>query len=479
MSLSRRHFLHRGAAFALGFGGLHALMGMGPRALAGFAGRGVGPGSSPAAGVGYGPLVRDPRRIFDLPAGFSYTIISRAGERMDDGLLVPGLHDGMAAFPGASAEETILIRNHEVSPDGFNHSPFGRAGELLSRVDRVKLYDAGGGVAPALGGTTTIVFNTRERKVKKHFLSLGGTVRNCAGGPTPWGSWLSCEEDVTRAGERVSRDNDATLERDHGYVFEVPASSEGLVDPKPIIAMGRFNHEAVAVDPKSGIVYQTEDRGDGLIYRYIPADRQNLLAGGKLQVLVVKGRPSLDTRNWQSPTVKIGEKLAVEWMDIDDVEAPKDDLRQRGSAGGAAVFARGEGMWYGRESVYFACTNGGAGQVGQIWRYTPSEFEGTSGEKETPGVLELFVEAAKAGPIENADNITVAPWGDLVVCEDGNDDDYLHGITPTGQIYPLGHNVGSDSELAGATFSPDGSTLFVNLQTAGMTLAIQGPWRGA
>jgi len=166
--------------------------------------------------------------------------------------------------------------------------------------------------------------------------------------------------------------------------------------------------------------------------------------------------------------------MPIEWMNLRGID--QDDLRFRGHATGAARFARGEGMWFGNHAVYFACTNGGPAKKGQIWKYVPSPFEGTPEENSRSGSLELFVEPNDGNIIENADNLTVAPWGDLVVCEDSDGDNYLLGITPKGDIYKMGRNAVSESELAGATFSPDGSTLFMNIQHDGLTLAITGPW---
>jgi hypothetical protein len=243
--------------------------------------------------------------------------------------------------------------------------------------------------------------------------------------------------------------------------------------------MGRFNHEAVAVDPRSGIVYQTEDRNEGLIYRYIPAVKGKLAEGGKLQALRAKGRPSLDTRNWdaRARTFEPGESVDVDWVDLEDIDSPTDELRMFGYyAKGAARFARGEGMWYGNDAVYFACTNGGTRKQGQIFRYIPSPAEGTPGEAASPGRLELFIEPNDSDLMQNADNLTVAPWGDVVLAEDGPDDNFLRGVTPDGRLYTLARNAMNDSELAGVCFSPDGQTLFVNIQRPGLTLAINGPW---
>lgn len=448
MSISRRHFLRTSAAFAAGFAGLRTF---------------VGYASKPRPG--FGPLVSDPYGILDLPERFSYRVLSRAGERMDDGLYLPAVPDGMAAFPGPNGH-TLLVRNHEVNHDALGLSgPFGARNELLAEVGADRLYDVGADGTPCLGGTTTLVYDTEQEVVVSQHLSLAGTLRNCAGGPTPWGTWITCEETVLRSGEIASKD--------HGFNFEVPADG-GLADPIPLTAMGRFNHEAIAVDPNSGVVYETEDRGDGLIYRFLPDEPERLLAGGRLQALAVRGRPSLDTRNWLEMLVAPGDVLDVEWIDVDDVLAPNDDLRYRGFEAGAARFARGEGMWYGNDAIYFACTNGGRAEAGQIWRYVPHENEGEPG---AAGRLELFIEPNNRELVDNCDNVTVTPWGDLILCEDGPDAEYLVGVTPEGEIYRFGHNAISQSEFAGATFSPDGSTLFVNIQADGLTLAITGPWR--
>jgi len=458
--ISRRHFIRSAAAVPLGFGGLHRLLDGGRPLLA---------SSLPDR---FGPLRADPDGILDLPDGFRYRILSRSGELMADGFRVPSSPDGMAAFPGPRGT-TLLVRNHEVSSDADDaERPFGTEGEAArSRVelDRELFYDAGE-TRPAPGGTTNLLVDTESLTVVEQRLSLTGTVRNCAGGPTPWGTWITCEETVERAGS-------SGLLRDHGYNFEVPASMDGLpVRPVPLRAMGRFNHEAVAVDPASGVVFQTEDRGDSLLYRFLPDTPEVLADGGRLQALAVVDLPSLDTRNWREARVRPGDPQRVRWIDLDEVEAPDDDLRQRGFEAGAARFARGEGMWYGAGSIWFACTDGGRQRKGQIWRYRPIPAEGREAPGDPGGTLELFVEPDDGTLVENADNLTMAPWGDLVVCEDGTGEDFLVGVTPEGELYKLARCAGSSSELAGACFSPDGSTFFVNIQADGLTLAIQGPW---
>jgi len=403
------------------------------------------------------PLRPDPEGLFELPPDYSYTVLARRGQRMDDGLLLPGDPDGMAAFPGPDGR-VILICNHELDQSEVDAGAFGSELEYLTRLDREHLFDAGHGT-PSLGGTTTHRYNPATRRLEHSFLSLAGTERNCAGGPTPWGSWLSCEESVLRAGSahRV----------DHGWVFEVPSTATEIVAPAPLRAMGRFNHEACAIDPATGIVYMTEDRGDGLLYRFVPDRPGRLAAGGRLQALALADQPAADTRNWPdsgAATVPRETRIAVRWIDLDGVDAPDDDLRVRGRQRGAAIFARGEGMWFGRGEIYFAATSGGPRQLGQIFRLAPGE-----------AWLELFVESGDPADMKNCDNLTVAPWGDLVVCEDRPDGARLIGVRPDGTLYRLGRNVRSGRELCGICLSPDGGTLFVNLQDDGFTIAIHGP----
>ena len=420
-----------------------------------------------------------PNQLLDLPEGFVAHAFSRTGEKMDDGLWVPGKHDGMAAFPGPDGK-TILIRNHELNATDTIIGPFGWNNEKINLVDTEKIYDLGNTKAPSLGSTTTLIYDTRTATLEKHFLSLTGTIRNCAGGTTPWNTWITCEETVQKA------END--FEQDHGYNFEVPVSAKpGLVEAVPLKAMGRFNHEAVAVDTRTGIVYETEDRDDGLFYRFIPEEPGKLVKGGRLQALKIRDMKAADTRNWKTRLQKIApwtyapitvsQKMAVAWVDVENVEAPKDDLRKQGVEGkNAAKFARGEGIWFSGDAFYMACTNGGIAQKGQIWRYIPSLYEGTNREDKAPGTLELFIEPNDSNLLENADNLTVAPWGDLIICEDGSKDQYIVGVTPEGRTYQFARNASNTSELAGATFSPDGTTLFVNIQNPGITIAITGPW---
>lgn len=426
--------------------------------------------------AGFGKLVADAGRIIDLPAGFQYEVLARKGDEMDDGLLVPGEADGMAAFPGDNGD-VILVCNHENLPSQSQLGPFGRELERLDVLDAGKIYDRGGGSTPGTGGTTTIVYDPQGRRVRRHFMSLAGTELNCAGGATPWRSWLSCEECFRDTG--IGFDGGRVVRRDrrHGYVFEVPADGTGACDPVALTAMGRFEHEAAAVDPASGVVYMTEDRHRGLFYRFIPDQPGELARGGRLQALAVSSRPGFDTRNWDdAPAVSPGQVLEVYWLDLEDVDGEDNDLRFRGRDAGAAIFARGEGLCYAGGEFVMTATIGGPDRLGQLFVYRPSPNEATTLEHEQPGQLRLLAESTPSSLLRHADNVTMSPWGDLIVCEDTADHCGLVGVRPDGRQYALADNAYSHSELAGACFSPDGGTLFVNIQVNGLTLAITGPW---
>ena len=469
MEATRRTALFGLSATALGFGGLRLLS--------------ASPAESQPMIEGYGPLLPDPDRLLDLPRGFSYRIVSREGEPMSDGLVTPAAFDGMACFPvPGSRHQVALVRNHEMWPNLTSGGAFGADHGLARNVPREKIFDHTPAGVPKLGGTTTLIWDMRRQRLVRSHLSLAGTCGNCAGGPTPWGSWLTCEETIEKAAPLVSRA--------HGWVFEVPSQAKGLVDPVPLTAMGRFVHEAAIVDPRTGIVYLTEDRPDSLFYRFLPSVRGRLAQGGKLQALgLVDGRER-DLRNWladgsrfagQGPVLPVGGSAAVRWIDMDGVDSPEGDLKDRGFAKGALRFARGEGLALGRgrgrTELYFCCTMGGPKQLGQVWRYRPSRFEGQANESANPASLDLFIESQDSGRLKNCDNVTVTPRGGLILCEDGPDNlpQYLRGVTPQGRLYTLAGN--GYSEFAGACFSPDGTILFVNAQNPGITFAISGPWR--
>ena len=400
---------------------------------------------------GYGPLLPDPDNLIDLPEGFSYRLLSSLGDAMNDGGTVPDKADGMGCIDIGNGE-LALIRNHELEQDD---DPAGVIAHGFGTYN--------GAVLP--GGTTNIILDRQTLAVKRQFRSLGGTIRNCSGGITPWGSWLTCEEAPTGPGQPYGEG----LAVNHGWVFEVPGNATGLTTPVPLRAMGRFNHEAACVDPETGIVYLTEDREDSVLYRFVPNVPEKLSSGGQLQAMVVNNLP--DARNWTSTSVPVGKRHTISWIDLEDVAAPKDDLRKRAAARGATLIARGEGMHMGQGELYFCSTNGGAKKIGQIFRLTPGR-NGASDE------LDLFFESESEEQFNYGDNLCVSPNGHLVVCEDQYTDvvdNHLRGISPAGTPYALGR-LRLQTEFAGGCFSPDGKWLFVNAYAPTRTLAITGPW---
>jgi secreted PhoX family phosphatase len=455
-TVDRRSFLKTAAA---GAGGLALAA-----PLQAFAAQAAG--AAPAAGPrhgrpsrrGYGPLAPVADRttgveLLALPAGFEYWSFGEVGSVMDDGIVTPAAHDGMAAFRWGT--KIRLVRNHEVR--GANPA-FGPADAA---------YDTGAG-----GGNTIVEFDPRNPGEPRIWGVLTGTSTNCAGGATPWRSWLTCEETTE------------TLGKPHGYVFDVPVSSGGFHPATPIPAMGRFAHEALAVDPRTNIVYLTEDAGgtSGL-YRHVPRRSWRPLDGGKLQMLKVVGTDNANL----GASFPAGTRFEVEWVDID---VPDPDLAtqptvfQQGAARGAAAFRRLEGTWWSArdKAIYFNSTDGGGASAGQVWAWF------RRGDRDH---VELLFESPSTDVLLKPDNITVSPGGGILLCEDPDRarQSFLRGLTDDGELYDLAANIRpgtipgtttpqSWDEFAGATFS--GDWLFVNIQTPGITFAITGPWhRGA
>jgi secreted PhoX family phosphatase len=465
VKIGRRRFLERSGACLLG-------------AAAGVVARSfpetlpqVGPGAREARpGAGFGPLRRDPDGLLDLPRGFSYKVISVAGTKMTDGFIVPSLADGMGAFPGPGGT-TILLRNHEFRvghPDDLG--PFGGDKKLWQKLERRLVYDWRPDGTPCLGSVTTVVYDTKRRKVKSQHLSLAGTMTNCSGGATPWGTWLSSEEAFLGPGDVCSGR--------HGYTFEVPVSAVPRpAAPLPLKAMGRFEKEGLAFDPRTGIIYQTEDKTDGLFYRFIPAAPGRLAEGGRLQALAVAGKPGFDTSSWRTRTIETGQVFETSWVDLDEPDPDENVLRLRGREKGAAVFAGGEGLVHRDGAILFACTNGGTHAKGQIWRYIPGPAEGTPRESAEPGRLELHAQPDDELVLDHPDQMTAAPWGDLIICEDGDGDNFVLGLTSRGEFYKFARIATEISEPSGVCFSPDRTTLFLNNLPAGLTFAVTGPWK--
>ena len=445
MPVSRRSFLLAAAAVGVAgsLGGVIAPAPPQPR-------RGTG------SELGFGELVADPEGLLDLPRGFHYRAFSREGATMADGNLVPSSHDGMAAFAGPGGN-TVLVRNHELNLNdirGYRLTP-------AAQIDGL-VYDP----EVTAGGTTTLVVDS-DRRLLSDRVSLAGTLENCAGGPSPWGTWLTCEE------------SSASVARPHGYVFEVDPLAGG--NPVPIVAMGRFDHEAVSFD-RRGTAYLTEDAYSphGGFYRFVPdrplGGRGSLHAGGRLSALAVPGLGA-DLSIVQTP----GLVLNVTWIEVPNPNPADGEMlvREQVIALGAVPIQKAEGTWAAPDgSIWFVSSRGdgpdafaekdrsAAVHSGQIWRYDP--------HRETIELVALF---PKGTPYDEPDNITVGPHGFAIACTDGSDDQWLVGIDAVGQVFPFGCNAFNGLEFAGVCFSPDGQTLFVNQQgPPGMTFAIWGPW---
>jgi len=411
---------------------------------------------------GYG-LLRSARdantgmHLLALPDGFTYRTFGWAGEAMTDGTPTPGRHDGMGVVR-RRGNEILLVRNHEQTGDT------GAFGPAEIQYDRV-----------ATGGTSTITFDLKSGLAGSASPSLAGTMQNCAGGVTPWGTWLSCEEWASNVG-----DTSEPLTQPHGFVFEVdPAGGP----PRRLDDCGQFEHEAAAIDVATGDVYLTEDAEPRAgFYRMRPRAPGDLAQGGQLQMLGVVGRTDLRRG------VPHGAKFKTRWLDIAEptrVHTPgmvdaRGVLGQGLDSGGAA-FTRLEGCFATNRAVYFTSTDGGDAASGQVWMYVPRDEE-----------LHLVFESRSREQLNYPDNLCFSPRGSLVLCEDGNraGGQYLFGLGKDNGLFAFARNqvvldrpvLGHSgdfrrSEWTGTCFSPDGRWLFANVQAPGFSVAITGPWR--
>ena len=405
---SRRQFLSETFSSFSGFGVAAAFSALGGRLAHGETARTeleLVPTKDESTGI---PLIR-------LPEGFRYITYGWTGDQMSDGTKTPSAHDGMGVVSETNGVVSI-VRNHEVSSDG----------EALE-IAGGKPFDA-----RAQGGCTSLKFNTNTGEWLDCRVAISGTSRNCAGGVTPWGSWLTAEETVlgVDAIDRYQKNKKRSFQEEHGWVFEVDPS--GVANPIPLKAMGRFVHEAVAVDQATSIVYQTEDRGTSGFYRFIPKEKRKLAAGGTLQIAEVIGQQDLRGH------VEKGKTFKVRWHTIPEPTrahspASSDELGvyHQGKKLGGTTFARLEGCWSGNGLIYFDATSGGRAKAGQIWQFDPKQQE-----------LTMLFESPGKQTLNMPDNLCVNPNGGLLLCEDGDygDSEYpqrMHILTQTGSWFRL------------------------------------------
>jgi uncharacterized protein len=493
MTLSRRALLNRAAltgagavAVASGASGL-----MVPAAQASPA-----PAKSRSPKL-FPPLECKPGDLLALPHGFSYAVVAKAGGTQ--------IHDGRGKVVGKTPESpdgTVavnhgsrlrLIQNHEISDDGeFN-------------VPHVKgtVYDEG-----APGGGCTVIETSRNGDRISQWVALSGTYDNCAGGPAPWGAWLSCEETEVTAGT-------GTLTKDHGYVFEVFADTPVHQSPKPIKAWGRAAHEAVVVEPSRERVYLTEDasKPTGLLYRWTAPRGYKLRPyianslsdhAGTLEALAVLTNDGSILPDLAYVTsAEIGRPFKTKWVNVPDRTAKTTSLRKQFADGQVTHSKKLEGAWGDAHGMYFVSSFAFAeGDLpanatkhdGQHWYYNYRDQTLTLvayfpyNEQlhiESPNweqTLGRSIDLAFDGP----DGCHVSPYGTVILTEDGNTANHMLSWTPeTGaqaivrnqmliEKSDLGGNV--YSEMTGPTFSPDGRVLFGNVQVPGYVFAIRGPW---
>jgi hypothetical protein len=456
--ISRRTALTRtaaGAGIAL-TGSLNGLFGTSSAAALG---RG-----KPTTAAGYGPLIDDPAGLLALPEGFSYKLIAQTGvTTLESGQPTPSDPDGAAAFVRHGGSGSVLVMNHEVS--GSEPYPVPKLAGLT--------YD------PAVGGGCTALEVDKNGNRVSQYVTIAGTLNNCAGGRSPWNTWLTCEESEGATGQT----------KRHGYVFEVdPYDMDRNLDPKPIKALGRYAHESLVIDPDTGVIYLTEDAGNpnGLLFRWTPPAAALPLGRGTLRSLpdnagTLEALKAFTLGGAYVPDLSVavepGTTYRAQWVNVPDRDAATVSVRKQFSAGQITRSRKLEGMWWGDGGAYFVASfartsDGSAAQHdGQVWFLDP-----------LAQTLELklhfaYTPADQDNDPDGPDNITVSPYGGVILAEDGDGKNHLVGSTDSGEAFFFARNEhADDSEFAGVTFSQNKKTLFANVQFPGFTYAIQGPF---
>jgi uncharacterized protein len=493
MSVSRRQVLTGGAAAGVGLTVAGVLPSLAQPAAASPAHAG-----GPPAGRPFPPLQDDPNGILALPAGFSYTIVTREGTTdlsFGQGK-TPAYHDGTGVV-AASRNGLTIIQNHEMTPHMSTYGVPHIAGTV---------YDPG--AANASG--CTVITTDGDGRATGEWVGISGTVRNCAGGVTPWGTWLTCEETFINAGATWSAAGQTgTYEKNHGYVFEVFQADSAHQSPKPIKAFGRFEHEALAVEPNLQHVYLSEDASgpNGLFYRWtaphgvrLGHGLANLLGdtAGTLEAMQIRlDDGSIVPDVAYITSAQLGRPFRVTWIPVADRDAVSKPIRSQFADGTVTRGKKFEGVWSNGKGVYIVNSFAfGANDLpadatkhdGLVWYYDYSDETITlvtyfphNPASETEGTFPKYADLVFDGP----DNVTVTPWGTLVLAEDGVKASHVLSSVPGGPTYAIARNMLSNgtssgsptySEFTGPTFSPDGKILFVNIQAPGITLAITGPW---
>ncbi len=464
MSIDRRQFLARSAAVTAG------------ATLAGIFAEAGPAGAFPIGG--YGPLVTDPAGIVDLPAGFTYKVLASSNTIVTPGALpdiaatqlglrspaenlgaVPGAQDGMGSVYDPATKRTYLVCNHELTtsstpvPTTFRDAP-------------VFTHDGG---TDADGGCTVLVLD-EFMEVIEHFPIIAGTIRNCAGGMTPWGTWITCEENTSGASGTARLQN-------HGYLFEMDPRTGQVAGPYS--AMGRANHEAVSIDPTTSDAYITEDATGSVVYKFVPTDTSkqfgSLGNGGSLFAMKVPGKANFGDFGTVGETV-----TGVTWTPCPG----SPDIAGLAASFPSADVTRGnkvEGCWWIEGAFWFVSSYSTAGAYphnGQVFKYDPTTSaitliaripQGGANVTLTDGVT------TQTHLLRDPDNLAATPYGGAIWSQDGGSAQYLACVEADGSYFPLAKNP-AGGEWAGAHFSADGKWLFANQQTRGLTLAITGPW---